>query len=161
MKLQLWQIKILIAITVIMSAMFWHKYEVKVAVNAAVVAQKKEYDNRVQQLELKSLEVQNNLNSEVAKIKDKNNAQIKDINRKYLIAIDSLRQRKERSTASNITGSTCNTESTQGATGEGLLGGHAEISLGIARDAEKLKEYLLQCYSQYDAVREQLNNYRK
>jgi hypothetical protein len=161
MKLQLWQIKILIAITVLMSAIFWHKYEVKLAVNNAVAVQKAEYNKLIDEVKLKSSETESQLNKQVLNMEVKKNAEIKNLDRKYTSIVDSLRQRQERSTASNTTGNTCNPESPKGATGAELYREDAKFLIGFARDTEELKISLNQCYSQYDALKDSLEKFKK
>lgn len=161
MKLQLWQAKIIAVLLVSTILFLWHKYETHVVIEQTIAEQKFEYEKKVQELTKKSLSVEKELRIQISKVEEYKNAEIKDIDRKYRSTVDSLRQRSERSSSSNSTRSSCNSESTQGATDEGLFGRHAEISLGIARDAEELKSHLNACYQQYDAVREELNNYRK
>ena len=161
MKLQLWQIKLLIVIAAFMSAMFWHKYEIKIAVNKAVAEQKAQYDKIVQEIKVKSSETESLLNKQVLDMEIKKNAQIKNIDRKYRSAIDSLRQRPERSTETNSTANSCNTESPKGATGAELYREDAEVLIGFARETEQLKEYLKACYIQYDEVRDQLEKFKQ
>lgn len=154
-------VKIVIIISLITAVFLTHNWQVNKAVNKAVAEQVAIYNKKIQELEIKSLKAESELKDKVQSIKGEKDAQIKAIDRKYNTTIASLRSRPERSTSSNPTTSTCNAESPQGATDEGLFGRHAEISLGIARDAEKLKEYLNSCYSQYNAVRDQLIQYAK
>lgn len=161
MKLELWQAKIIAVMLVVGVLFLWHKYEVHVAVEETIVQQKFEYEKKVQELTRRSLNTEKELKKQISKVEDDKNAEIKNIDRKYRSTIDSLRQRNERSTASNSTGSTCDAESTKGATGAELYREDASFLVGFARDAEELKTHLNACYMQYDVVREQLNNYRK
>ncbi len=156
-----WQTKLVAILLVLTSLFVWHKYEVSKAVTKTIAEQTAIYKKQVDELTIKSLKVESELKTQVAAIKGEKDAQVKNIDRKYRTAIDSLRQRQERSTTSNSTGNSCNAESTKGATDEGLFGRHAEISLGIARDAEKLKTYLNACYQQYDILKEELDSYAK
>lgn len=161
MKLQLWHIKLLIAVWVIMSAVFWHKHEVKVSVNQAVAAQKAEYDAIIKEIKVKSLETESQLNQSILDMEIKKNAQIKNIDRKYHSVIDSLRRRPERNTTSDSTSSTCNAESPKGATGEQLFREDAEFLIGFAKQAEELKEHLKACYIQYDEIKDKLEKFKQ
>lgn len=159
--MKLWMIKIAIVLVVLGGLFFWHKAEVKIAVDHAVTLQKEKYDKLIKELQVKSSETESKLNRQVLQLEVEKNAQIKDIDRKYRATIDSLRQRQERSTSSNTTGNSSNSESTERIDSEKLFGRHAEISLGIARDAEELKLHLNACYVQYDEIRDRLNRFNK
>jgi hypothetical protein len=154
-------IKISIVLVIITSLYFVHAWKVKTAVNKAVAEQVIIYNNKVKELEIKSLKSESELKDKVQTIKGEKDAQIKAIDRKYSTTIASLLNRPERSTSSNPTTSTCNAESTQGATGKELYRNDAEVLVRFARDTEELKTYLLACYQQYDTVKDQLDNYRK
>lgn len=155
-----WQTK-LIAIAIVLTSLFvWHKYEVSKAITKTVAEQTAIYEKQVKDLTLKSLKTELELKTQVAAIKGDRDAQIKNLDSKYRVAIDSLRQRQERSSSSNSTGNSCNAESTKGATGAELYREDAEFLIGFARDTEELKTQLNACYAQYDIVYEQLNNYK-
>lgn len=156
-----WQTKI-IAITLVLTSLFvWHRYEVSKAITKTVVEQTAIYEKQIKDLTVKSLKTELELKTQVAVIKGDKDAQIKNLDGKYRVAIDSLRQRQERSSSSNSTGNSSDAESTKGATGAGLYREDAELLVRFARDAEELKTQLKACYAQYDSVYEQLNNYRK
>lgn len=156
-----WEIKLITVLITIACLFGWHRYEIHKSVNIAVTEQANIYQKRIDELTIKSLKVESDLKTKVSSIQGEKDAQIKDIDRKYRTTIDSLRQRQERSTASNSTGNSSNAESTKGATGAELYREDASFLAGFARDTEELKVQLNACYLQYDNVREQLNNYRK
>lgn len=155
------QTKIIAMALIVVSLFVWHKYEVNEAIIKTIAEQTAIHVEQVNQLKLKSLETQSKLYSQVSEMEYKKNAEIKSIDAKYRTAIDSLRQREERSPTSNSTGNPNNPESTKGATGAGLYREDAEFLIRFSRDAEELKTQLKMCYAQYDSVYEQLNNYRK
>ena len=156
-----WQTKLIALLLVIIGLFVWHKYEVNKAVVKTVQEQTLIYEKRVSDLTIKSLRVESELKDQISMITGDKNAQIKDIDRKYRIAIDSLRQRQERSTSSNSTTNSSNAESTKGTTGAGLYREDAEFLIRFSRDTQELKEQLKACYAQYDIVYDSLNNYRK
>lgn len=155
-----WQTKLIAILLVVASLFAWHKYEVNKAVNKTIAEQTAIYKKQVDELTIKSLKVESELKTQVSTIKGEKDAQIKTLDTKYRIAIDSLRQRQERSSSSNSTGNSSNTESTKGATGAGLYREDAEFLIRFSRDTEELKTQLKACYAQYDSVYEQLNNYK-
>lgn len=156
-----WQIKLIAFIILIAGLFAWHKHEVSSAVKQTLASEQIKQDNLVKNLKIKSLETETKLNTQIVELETTKNAQIKTITTKYNSAIISLRQRPERSTESDSPRDSSHAESPGRTDDERLFGRHAEISLGIARDAEKLKIYLDSCYKQYDKVKEELNNYRK
>lgn len=158
--MKLWQAKIIAALLVLTSLFLVHKYFVDKAVDQTIVEQTAIYEKRITELTVKSLKIESELKSQVSTIKGEKDAQIKNLDRKYRLAVDSLRQRQERSTSSNPTGNSCNAESTKGATGAELFREDAEFLIGFARDTEELKTQLKACYTQYDTIYEQLNNYK-
>lgn len=155
-----WQTKIIAIVLVLTSLFVWHKYEVSKAITKTVAEQTAIYEKQVKDLTLKSLKTELELKTQVAAIKGDKDAQIKNLDGKYRIAIDSLRQRQERSSSSNSTGNSSNAESTKGATGAGLYREDAEFLIRFSRDTEELKTQLKACYAQYDTIYEQLNNYK-
>jgi hypothetical protein len=155
-------IKIAVIIAVVAGLFLVHNWQVNAAVDKAVATQKAEYNKLNQSLQNRSLMFECSIKDDVTAITKEKDAKIKDITRKYNAAIASLRQHStSASTPSNPTSDSSNAESTKGVTTERLFADHAEVSLGIARDAEELKHHLNACYQQYDAVKEQLDSYRK
>ena len=155
-----WQTKLIAILLVVASLFAWHKYEVNKAINKTIAEQTAIYKKQVDELTIKSLKVESELKTQVSTIKGEKDAQIKTLDTKYRIAIDSLRQRQERNSTSNSTGDSSNTESTKGATGAGLYREDAEFLIRFSRDTEELKTQLKACYAQYDSVYDQLRNYK-
>lgn len=156
-----WQTKLIAVVLVFTSLFVWHRYEVSKAVTKTIAEQTAIYEKRITDLTVKSLKVELQLKTQVAAIEGEKDAKVKDLDRKYRTAIDSLRQRQERSTTSDSTGNSCNAESTKGATGAELYREDATFLIGFARDTEELKTHLKACYLQYDTVKQQLDNYRR
>jgi hypothetical protein len=156
---RLWQVKLLGAALIFGTLFLYHTYEVDKAVDKALSQQIKIHDDQVAELKIQSIRVESDLKNQIDSIKGEKDAKIKDIDTKYRATIASLRQRTERSTASDSTRDTCDRESTQGATGAELYREDAEILIGFARDTEKLKEYLNTCYAQYDQIKETLDKF--
>jgi hypothetical protein len=155
-------IKVTIIIAVLAGLFLVHNWQVNAAVDKAVATQKAEYNKLNQSLQNKSQMFECSIKDDVNAITKEKDAKIKDITRKYNAAIASLRQYSaSTSTTSNPTSDSGNAQSTKGIVTEGLFADHAQVSLGIARDAEELKQHLNACYQQYDAVKDQLDNYRK
>lgn len=125
-------VKIIIIISLITALFLTHTWQVNKAVDKAVAEQVLIHNKKIQELQIKSLKAESQLKNKVQAIKGEKDAQIKDIDNKYNTAITSLLNRKERSTTSNYTSSTCNTESTEGIIDKRIFERHAQVSLGIA-----------------------------
>jgi len=155
-------VKAAVILCVLLGLFLVHNWQVNTAVNKAVATQKAEYDKLNQSLQTKSMISECSIKNDVNSIVKEKDAKIKDITYKYNAAIDSLRQYStSASTTSNTTSNSSNAESTKGIATEGLFERHAEVSLGIAKNAEELKQHLNACYQQYDTVKDQLDSYRK
>jgi len=157
-------LKIVVILALLGGLFLVHTQQVNTAVNKAIVTQKAEYDRLNQSLQTKSLVFECSIKDDVTSITKEKDAKIKDISRKYNAALDSLRQYSTStatSTSSNTTTNSSNAKSTAGVVTEGLFADHAEVSLGVAKNAEELKQHLNACYQQYDTVKDQLDSYRK
>ena len=155
-------IKIAVIISILAGLFLVHTWQVNKAVDKAIAVQKAEYNKQVQELNARRLRFECSIKDDVTAITKEKDAKIKDITRKYSTALASLQQySSSASTRSNTPSNSSNAESTRGITSEGLFANHAQVSLGIAKDAEELKQHLNACYRQYDTVKEQLDNYRK
>jgi hypothetical protein len=157
-------LKIVVILALLGGLFLVHTQQVNTAVNKAIVTQKAEYDKLNQSLQTKSLVFECSIKDDVTSITKEKDAKIKDITRKYNAALDSLRQYSTSTatnTSSNTAADSSDAKSTAGIVTEGLFADHAEVSLGIAKNAEELKQHLNACYQQYDAVKDQLDSYRK
>jgi hypothetical protein len=158
-------IKIVVIISILAGLFLVHTWQVNTAVDKAVATQQVKYDKLAQELNARSLRFECNIRDDTTAILKEKDAKIKDITRQYSTALASLQHystsANSTSTASNITSDSSNAKSTRGTTSEGLFADHAQISLGVAKDAEELKQHLNACYRQYDTVKQQLDNYRK
>jgi len=157
-------LKIAVILALLGGLFLVHTQQVNTAVNKAIVTQKAEYDRLNQSLQTKSLVFECSIKDDVTFITKEKDDKIKDITRKYNAALDSLRQYStsaSTSTSSNTAADSSDAKSTAGIITEGLFADHAEVSLGVAKNAEELKQHLNACYQQYDTVKDQLDSYRK
>jgi hypothetical protein len=155
-----WQTKLIAILLVFTSLFVWHKYQVHRAVSNTIAEQTAIYKKQVDELTIKSLKIESELKNQVLVIKGEKDAQIKNLDTKYRVAINGLRQRQERDSTTDSTRNSCNAESTKGATGAELFREDAEFLIGFARDTEELKTQLKACYAQYDSIYDQLKNYK-
>lgn len=150
----------IIIISIIIGALFWHKYEVKVAVNEYAVTQQIKYNKELTKLTEANLKVQSALETKVKVLQENKDAEIKTISARYASIIASLQYRPSRQESQgNSSNSTSNPESPKGTTGAGLYKEDGTFLAGYARDTERLKTELIQCYKQYDDVQTTVNNF--
>lgn len=154
-----WQVKLVSVVVITFAIIFWHFYSINTAVTKAVQAQELIYKERLDQISIQNLKVESKLKTQVADITGEKDAKIKTIDAKYRNVLGSLLKYQTDSTG-NSTRSSSNAESTEGTNAEGLFARHAEIALGVARDAEELKAQLNMCYTQYDSIKDSLNTLR-
>jgi ribosome-binding ATPase YchF (GTP1/OBG family) len=98
----------------------------------------------------------------VAKIKEieyDKNLEINSLSANYESIIDGLRKRASRPTSkSNLNSGTGNSESKTGAYPAELFAEDAKAFIDFARDTEELRLNLIQCYKQYDEVKDAANS---
>ena len=87
--------------------------------------------------------------------KDKD-AQIRNISTRATAMANSMRDREARSAAANQAPGTASTGSSA-CTGKELYREDGEFLIGIAREADELRIALKQCYRQYDAATQKVN----
>jgi len=153
-------VKWIAIISILIGVLFWHKYEVRVAVNEYAVTQKMEYAKEFTRLTEANLKTKEELNARVKALKENKDAEIKTINARYDSIITGMQHRPSRQESQgNSTNSTSNSESPKGTTGAGLYKEDANFLAGYARDTERLKIELIQCYKQYEDVQKTVNNF--
>lgn len=153
-------IKWVAIISLCIGLFFWHKYEVKVAVNEYAVTHQLEYAKELTRLTEINIKTKSELENKVKVLQENKDAEIKNINARYDSIITGLQHRPSRQEyQSNSTNNTSNPESTKGTTGAGLYREDANFLAGYARDTERLKVELIQCYRQYEDVQTTVNNF--
>lgn len=176
MKLELWHIKLVAILAALVLSWMVHDDLAKKAIKKAVEAERVVWVNKVdsirkeqaqikQDLERKSLEAEKSLIRSREQLKEKKDAEIKNLNARYNALVSSLQQRPERpadsSKQSSNNTSSSNSESSKGATGKELYADDGRFLARFAKDTEQLKQELIMCYKQYDEVRDKVNNFPK
>lgn len=106
------------------------------------------YDGIYLKMYKNAVNVQNTLQKQLDEEREKKYAEIKAIDLKYKSAIDKLRNRPSRSTATTQNGKTC--------TGAELSREDAEFLVGEATRADKVVAELTYCYANYEHARKLL-----
>ena len=113
--------------------------------------------NEVLQLKKKSAE--KNLEIEFAKRQGESNEKIRNLNATVSGLLTGLSIRPERPSASSDNPSTTTTKSPAGTTGQGLYKVDGEFLTRYSADTETLKLALIQCYSDYQAVKQSVESF--
>ena len=158
-------IKMGLVVSVIAGLFFWHTTQVNMKVQQAESAVRLEitqqYNKRTTELKDSAVKTQTELQNTVTTQQKEHNAKVHNLNLRVADLSNSLSNRPLRPTGnSSIPGDTSNGTCTTGCNGQGLYQDDAKFLGWYAGQAEELKEGLVQCYRQYDTVKETLDKFR-
>jgi hypothetical protein len=156
-----WRLKLaLIAITV-SSLYVWHRYEVKLAVKEVKQEYLLESSLQYQEITRDAFWASQVLKDEFKTIEKDKDAKLQNLSNRVNTLTASLRNRPARSESrSSNTGSTSDTESRQVSTGLQLYRDDAIFLIWFAERTEQLQIELQTCYSSYDEVKKNLDDFR-
>lgn len=150
----------LVIIAIVLSSLFaYHEYDKHVAVNDAVTELREGQAREIFKLKDRANEATIALRKEFDKNQKAKNEQIKIANSKY----ESLYSWVHNLPASGgylPGGSSSGTDRSEDVIG-GLRRSSAESIAKLGYDAEQLKIHLVQCYKDYDSVKDTLDKFRK
>jgi len=157
--------KFIAVVVLALGLIFWHTTEIKLKVQAAQSAVRLElvqqYNKRAIELKDQSSKVQTELQITLTKQQKEHNDKIHNLNLRITDLSNSLSDRTKRPPSDgNISDSASNGTCTAGCTGQGLYQDDAKFLVWYAGQAEELKEGLVQCYKQYDTVKETLDKFK-
>lgn len=157
-------IKFGIVLTLVLSLYGGYKYKIYEAVQKAEnVVELRHNAETFRQKEIlldKAQTEKNKLQLSFDTRQKENDAKIKTLNSDVNTLLISLRNRPERpSSVSRSSASTSSTEGQSGATGKELYEPDARFLVGIASEAETLKLGLIQCYSDYQAIKTSIESF--
>ena len=141
-----------------------HKYKVHEAVKDAVhkveLSHKAEIFRQKELLLEKKAQAETRLQDDFNKRKGEQDAKVKALNNDVSALLTSLRNHPERAvSAGGGTQSASAAESPTGATGQGLYKSDAEFLARSASDTETLKLGLIQCYKDYESVKQSIESF--
>lgn len=150
---------------IVLGLLIWHTTYVDQKVHQAESAVRLEitqqYNKRTTELNDESTKVQTELQTKVHNQQKEHRDKVHNLNLRINDLSDSLSNRPGRPTStSDISISPSNGTCTSGCTGQGLFKDDAKFLGWYAGQAEELKEGLLQCYRQYDTVKETLDKFK-
>lgn len=153
----------IVCIAIAVFGLFYlHNKQVDKAVDAAYTQMENEYNKRILSLVNKADAESLELKDRIKEQQNETQITIAGINQRHASIIAGLQQRPERPTStSNYTPSTGTAEVTTGATGVELSRPDAEFLARESTRAEVIRESLLQCYRQYDEVKDAIEQFTK
>ena len=153
----------IVCIAIAVFGLFYlHNKQVDKAVNAAYTQMENESNKRLLTLMKKADAESIELKAKIKEQQDEKQIAIDDINKRHAAIVAGLRNRPERPTSQgNYTAITGNAESTAGAYPAELFREDAEDFAAVGKAADELKIYLLQCYRQYDEVKDSIEKFNQ
>ena len=143
---------------IILGLLVWHTnyvdQKVKQAESAVRIEITQQYNKRTTELKDESVKVQTELQTQVHTQQKEHNAKVHNLNLRIADLSNSLSNRPLRPDSTN------NGACTAGCNGQGLYQDDAKFLGWYAGQAEELKEGLIQCYRQYDTVKETLDKFK-
>ncbi len=150
--------KLLIILALVSGLIFAYTQHID-SVRSEVTAElSQEYNRNLLELQGKVDSKSEELVAKVKEIEYDKNIELNSISTHYESIISGLRNRANRPTSqSNLDSSPGNAESKTGAYPAELFAEDAKAFIDFARDTEELRVNLIQCYKQYDEVRDASN----
>jgi hypothetical protein len=156
-------IKFGIVVAVVLTLYGGYRYQLSESYKEGVKATEIKYEAQIlaqnEVLSLKKKSADKELEQKLTKTKEENDVKIKNLNLRVGTLLGSLSSRPERPTASGNNPSTPTTEGQAGTTGQGLYKIDAEFLVRYSSDTETLKLSLIQCYKDYDAVKQSVESF--
>ena len=157
--------KLVGAAAIVLGILIWHTTYVDQKVHQAESAVRLEitqqYNKRTNELKDESTKVQTELQAKVTNQQKDHRDKVHSLSLRIDDLSDSLSNRPERPTStSDISISPSNGTCTAGCTGQGLYQDDAKFLGWFAGQTEELKEGLVQCYRQYDTVKDTLDKFK-
>ena len=157
--------KLIGVVVVYLGLLFWHSMDVKLKVQAAQSAvhleMTQQYNKLTTELKDSAVKTQTDLQAKVTSQQKEYNAKVHNLNLRITDLSNSLSNRPLRpASTGSIPDNTTNGACTAGCNGQGLYQDDAKFLGWYAGQAEELKEGLIQCYRQYDTVKDTLDKFK-
>lgn len=156
-------IKFGIVVALILSLYGGYRYQLHKSFQEGVKTTEIKYEAQIlaqnEILQLKKKSAEKELEQKLTKTKEENDAKLKSLNLRVGVLLGSLSNRPERPSTSGDTPSPTTAESPTGTTGQGLYKADGEFLTRYSADTETLKLALIQCYSDYQAVKQSIESF--
>ena len=157
--------KVISIILILGGLFFWHTTQVELKVQQAEANVRfeltQQYNKRTIELKDLSVKAQTELQNTVTKQQKEHRDKVHNLNLRIDDLSNSLSHRPGRpSSTSDISINPSNGTCTAGCNGQGLYQDDAKFLGWFAGQTEELKEGLVQCYRQYDTVKDTLDKFK-
>lgn len=156
-----WKIKVACVLVVITGMYFFHVSEVKIAVNKAEVQLVQKYQKEISILEDKAKHITTVLTSAIESNNKERKIELQKSNTNYLSMRKWLHNLPSKTSASNLPGDTQDSEARAREVIAELRRTDAIALAGYSLRAEEVRVHLVQCYKDYDSVKDTLDAFRE
>ena len=156
-----WKVKLCIILVLLSSLYFWHVSEVKIAVNKAEMQLVQKYNKELTILEDKAKHSTTVLTSAIESNNKERKIELQKSNTKYLSMRKWLHNLPSKTSASNLPGDTQDSEARAREVIAELDRRHAGYLAEYSYRAEEVRVHLVQCYKDYDSVKDTLDAFRE
>ena len=155
-----WKVKLAIPLIVISGAYFWHVSELKIVVSKAEMQLVQKYQKEISILEDKAKHSTEVLTSVIESNNKERKIELQNSTRKYNDLKRWLYDLPSKTSASNFPGDTQDSEARAREVIAELRRRHADDLAGYSFRAEEVRVHLVQCYKDYDSVKDTLDAFR-
>ena len=156
-----WKVKLCIILVLISSMYFWHVSEVKIAVNKAEMQLVQKYEKEISILEDKAKHSTEVLTSAIESNNKERKIELQNSTRKYNDLKRWLHNLPSKTSSSNLPGDTQDSEARAREVIAELDRRHAGYLAEYSYRAEEIRVHLVQCYKDYDSVKDTLDAFRE
>lgn len=156
-----WKIKVTCALIVLTGMYFFHTSEVKLAVNKAEMQLVQKYNKEISILEDKAKHITTVLTSAIESNNKERKIELQKSNTNYLSMRKWLHNLPSKTSASNLPGDTQDSEDRTREVIAELRRSDAINLANYSLRAEEVRLNLVQCYKDYDSVKDTLDAFRE
>lgn len=156
-----WKIKVACTLVVLTGMYFFHVSEVKIAVNKAEMQLVQKYNKEISLLEDKAKHITESLTAAIESNNKERKIELQNSTRKYNDLKRWLYDLPSKTSASNLPGDTQDSEDRSREVIAELDRRHAGYLAEYSYRAEEIRVHLVQCYKDYDSVKDTLDAFRE
>lgn len=156
-----WKVKLCITLVLLSSMYFWHVSELKIIVNKAEMTLAQKYQKEISILEDKAKHSTEVLTSVIESNNKERKIELQNSTRKYNDLKRWLYDLPSKTSPSNPPGDTQDSEDRAREVIAELRRRHADDLAEYSLRAEEVRVHLVQCYKEYDSVKDTLDAFRE
>ena len=156
-----WKVKLCIILVLLSSLYFWHVSELKIAVNKAEMTLAQKYNKEISILEDRAKHSTEVLTAAIESNNKERKIELQNSTRKYNDLKRWLYDLPSKTSASSLPGDTQDSEDRAREVIAELRRSDAITLAGYSLRAEEVRAHLVQCYKDYDSVKDTLDAFRE